>query len=477
MTMSNRVDFNDSAVARAIACIRFRNLWGVSWCFVVLLAVTIAGCSQKSDNNSDSHVAANVNGVEITLREVEALYNRTAAPGTSATVAQDQKRSILSGLVRSELLAQGAVKMKLDRSPEFILAMHEARRQVLAGLAEQNITSSTKPLSPEIIRKIVSENPQYFAGRKLLVYEEVMIPGVDLPLLGALNASANHGASLDQLVDELKSKKVQYRRVKLTQMSDQLQPVIFRVLSGSKPGVPLVARVEDKFAIILLLHSMQSVPLEGAAAEQVAGSMMFARQKNMVIAKRLTELTDEAKINYFGEFAPVVSGKKGARQNIVLPAPDTGRFNLMWSRYLKIGVLLASSYALAMMLLSSSMRLLKGSAWLPRLWPGGSAEVAPLSKFDLPYQPGVLVHWLVTAIAVLSALALGYQFLLIRMELPLWVIITAALTGILSGIAGTYLFVHSPLRQWTRNVKGLPIIFFSLLLLLFVLWTNRFVSI
>jgi EpsD family peptidyl-prolyl cis-trans isomerase len=374
--------------------------------------------------------------------------------------------------VRSELLAQQAVNKKLDRSPEFILAMHEARRQVLAGLAEKSITETVKPLSPENIRKIVSDNPQFFAGRKLLVYEEVMIPGVDLPLLQSLNLSANNGASLDQLIDQLKAKKVQFRRIKLTQTSDRLEPAIFKVLSGSKQGVPLVARVEDKFAIILLLQSMQSMPLEGAAAEQAAGAMVFSRQKNMVLAKKLTELTDAAKIAYFGEFASEVSVKQGVKQKIALPAADPERITATWHRQLKMVALLIISYASVMMLFSASMRLLKGTAWLPRILSASESNAVSASSLDLPYQPGLIAWSFIIGVACLSVFALGYQLFLIWSDLLLWQMIAAVLTGLLSGIAGSYLFVHSPLRLWTRNVRGLPVLFFALLLLISVMVTN-----
>ena len=120
-----------------------------------LFAFVIAGCSPHAGDGSDGRVAAVVNGVEITQREVDFLYQRASAPGASESVKRDQRRSILAGLVRAELLAQQAAKMKLDQSPEFPIALYNARRGVLAGLAEAKIVSTAKPLSQETIQTVV----------------------------------------------------------------------------------------------------------------------------------------------------------------------------------------------------------------------------------------------------------------------------------------------------------------------------------
>ena len=118
-----------------------------SFFYLLLLAFTIVGCSPEPEKKDAGRTAATVNGVEITQREVTSLYERTAAPGVSEEARRNQERAILAGLVRGELLAQKAVAERLDRTPEFVLTLHEARRQVLAGLAEKSMLASLKTLS------------------------------------------------------------------------------------------------------------------------------------------------------------------------------------------------------------------------------------------------------------------------------------------------------------------------------------------
>ena len=79
--------------------------------YLLILAFTVTGCSSRSGDSTADRVAAVVNGVEITQFEVRTLYERTAASGVSKEVEREQKRNILANLVRSELLAQEAVKL------------------------------------------------------------------------------------------------------------------------------------------------------------------------------------------------------------------------------------------------------------------------------------------------------------------------------------------------------------------------------
>ena len=235
-----------------------------SFFYLLLLAFTIAGCSPETEpeKKDAGRVAATVNGVEITQREVTTLYERTAIAGVSDEVRGNQQRAILAGLVRGELLAQKAVSENLDRSPEFVLTMHEARRQVLAGMAEKGMLASIKPLSDEALQGVVKQNPLIFGERKLLVYEQVLMPVVDVPFLQSLNFAAGNGASLSHLVDSIKAKKLQFQQVTQTQSTDQMQPAIARIMSNAKPNVPIVMRVEDKFAMVLMLKSALPIPLE-----------------------------------------------------------------------------------------------------------------------------------------------------------------------------------------------------------------------
>ena len=315
--------------------------------YLLLLAFTIAGCSPEPEKKDAGRIAAVVNGVEITQREVNTLYERTATPGVSEEVRRNQERAILAGLVRGELLAQKAVAEKLDSSPEFVITLHEARRQVLAGMAEKSMLASVKPLSDEALQSVVKQNPLIFGERKLLVYEQVLMPVVDVPFLQSLNDAAGKGASLPQLVDSIKEKNLKFQQVTQTQSTDQMQPAIARILSNAKPNVPILMRVEDKFAMVLMLRSAVPIPLVGEAALQTARNITGAQLRNQEFGKKMKDVVDASKITYFGAYAPGAVAKKGSGQLVPLPTVDTKRVIEKESQTNEVAVAVGAAYTFA----------------------------------------------------------------------------------------------------------------------------------
>lgn len=443
---------------------------------LLLLIVLIAGCSGHSGYDDGGRIAAVVNGAEITRREVDFIYRRSVVPGSDDAVARNRRRNILAGLVRAELLSQQAEKRGLDKSPEFLLAMHDARRRVLAGLEEEKIVSSaSEQVSPEVVRNVISSNPNLFAGRKLLVFEEVLFPEVDVALLESLNASAGKGVSLAQLLDAAKARgKVFLRSVK-TMTSDQLQPAILKVLSVSRPNVPVVIRVQDKFSMILILRSMTAVPVEGDAATVAATRLVQAQQRNMELSKTMNEVLDASKITYFGEFkADSASLKRGEAP---MPTADPSRVAGMQLYRFRLAVSLGIAFMGAMLMLVISKTILAGKVWK---FPLG----LPFKKNDVPVEfnydvfevpPGVKLVLFIVSALVLAAI--GLQLYLAWNELAFWMLSVAVVTGLAAGIGGGRLFALAAIEPWIIRLCWLFVLGFAAMSVVALLVTMRIIFI
>ena len=439
--------------------------------FLLFLAFTIAGCSPHTGNGVDSRVAATVNGVEITQREVNFLYQRTAPQGADESVARNQRRTILAGLVRAELLAQQATNMKLDQSPDFLIAMHDARRRVLAGFAEEEIASTAKQVSLETVKTIIANNPNLFAQRKLLVYDEILIQGVNVPFLQSLNASAAKGASLTALLDMVQAQKIPFRRAVRTLTTDQIEPAIITVLSNARANVPVVIRVEDKFSMILMLHTIVPVPLEGPAAEQTAANLVNNQQRTIAFSNKMKAVVDAAKITYFGEYKPDAPGTKGKLPAVALPTPDPARIQSQFRHQIAGAVSLSVSFTAAMLLLFASKSLLTGTLWLPKLWlaPKRNDPTDKSATFIYhEHRVSLLVQLALFLVAGMSLLAIAYNLLLLWNILALWMIVFSIIAGLFIGKGACHLFVSSGLYLLTekmRKYRWLPIMLFAALLL------------
>ncbi|TLU81959.1 MAG: peptidyl-prolyl cis-trans isomerase, EpsD family [Chlorobium sp.] len=451
-----------------------------SFFIYLFIAFTIAGCSQHTGNDKSGRVAAVVNGVEITQREVDFLYQRTAAPGADSLSAFNQRRSILAGLVRAELLAQQATKMKVDQSPEFVIALHDARRRVLAGLAEEKIASTAKPVSPENVQQIISDNPTFFADRKLLVYEEILVSGVDVPFLQSLNVSASKGASLSQLLDAVKAKAIPFQRATRTLTTDQIDPGLLKVLNTLKPNVPVVARVENKFSMILMLHTALPIPLEGKTAELAAANLANTQQRNVAFSQKMRAVLDGSKITYFGEFKPDAVAPKWKKQVVALPVPDAVRAQEQLMQQAKLAASLVISCTAAMLLFFTAKCILVGKLWLPRLWPAPKLNITSGKSYDYNVYPASRKNKLIVYfIRASSFLPLFYHLSLLWDSIPFWMIPLSLIIGILVGTGVSYLFSLQLLKKWAKKLRWfrwIQIVMFDLLLLTGVFLAQRLIS-
>ena len=458
-----------------------------SFFYLLFLAFTIAGCSSEPEKKDVGRIAATVNGVEITQREVTTLYERSATPGVSEEVRRNQERAILAGLVRGELLAQKAVAEKLDRTPEFLIILHEARRQVLAGLAEKSMLASFKPLPDKALQAVIEQNPLIFGERKLLVYEQVLMPVVDVPFLQSLNDAAGKGAPLSQLVDSIKAKKLQFQQVTQTQSTDQMQPAIARILSNAKPNVPILMRVEDKFAMVLMLKSSVPIPLAGEAALQTARNITSSQIRNQEFGKQMKAVVDASKITYFGAFAPGTAVKKGAGQLVPLPTVDTKMLAEKKSQSIEIALALGVAYTFAILLLTFWMRLFLGKFWQPFMSDKSkkvkSVEVDGHSEdhhvdeiLHTVYKPPFYIQYFLFFIAAGALFSLGYQMMLVWSRTPEWIVALAVLSGLLLGVVFSHIFSFTPVRKLTQNMRFSPILLFSFGVVAAVILTKRLIG-
>ena len=92
----------------------------------------------------------------------------------SPEAAPKIRREILDKLVDQELAVEQAVEKKLDRSPEVLMAIENARREILARAYVEQITASMPKPTVDEAKKYYAENPQLFAERRIYNIQEIV---------------------------------------------------------------------------------------------------------------------------------------------------------------------------------------------------------------------------------------------------------------------------------------------------------------
>jgi len=407
----------------------------------------LTSCTVRNEKNTEGRIAAVVNKVEITNREVEYFVKNNNAYNSDLKNNTTLRRSILKNLVREELLAQEAKKMNAEKESDFAMAMYQAKRKILSSIAEAKIAESAinnNKISPT---SVIDNNPRYFSERKLFVYDEIIIKDVDLPLLESLNVMAESGASLDKLIDELKNNNKVYNRYTKSSTSNQIQPGILQVLSNAKPNIPLVARVEDKFSMIIMLYARIPVPIEGVDAENTAKGILYAKIKNDEISKKMMEIINYSDIKYYGEYAL----DNGIDND--LPKPDKVLLGRVVQRKIYTGLMAFASCVLAINVLTVSKRILKGKLWLPKIWfiSKRNNEIIH-SQYDWKYEAYPIEKLYVFVIASVISITLIAQLYYLWDLLEIFWLIAIYFMAIVVGVFSSQIFRIIKIKNLSNKV-------------------------
>lgn len=475
-----------------------RLAWLVLLITLCWLAST-AHAQQLAAEPSGKRIAAQVNGAEISLAEVDLLYRRSAAPDTPPAAAAAQRRAILEQLVHTELMAQRAVSMGMDTNPDLKVEARLQRRQALARLFEAKAVTLIPGTTAEMVRQTIADNPLVFAQRHAIEFDQVQLAPADKALLKKLDGEAAKGASLERLIEIAQEAGAKPRRVLRKHSTESIPPILARAMLASKPGRPITAILDERSGILLTVRSATPTPLIGQAAEKAAAALLNRQRSRAGLESFRTQFAKTASINYYGEFAagaqPLPADSAALKDETAdATGPETLGLALdaVPLRGTPIALTAASallvlaSVTLAVLLLLTSLRWIRGEFWLPRLrfWRQQtqpellvSTPVAtpPMSDDDAPELPsetlqeaeraGLLGHLFLLSWVGASLALLGWQLFMVWQRLPWWLLSLATLTGLLLGAVASHGFAQSNLRLWQRQrIWWQPLLFGSLLL-------------
>ena len=154
------------------------------------MGVAAAGCNKAEP---DGQVIAIANGEEITLGE---LNEEARARGLPIANNRTLRDSVIRDLVDRKLLVQEALRQKLDRTPEHLLAMRRLNEMLLS---QELITDAQNeaqiPSGPELAQ-FIKAHPRMFDQRVLISVDQIgFAPVADAKLERALAAAT----TLDQV--------------------------------------------------------------------------------------------------------------------------------------------------------------------------------------------------------------------------------------------------------------------------------------
>lgn len=270
------------------------------------VALGLAACGSKEVEKPVGQIAAKVNSGEISVHQLNYVLTRTGASASSPETAPKLRREVLDKLIDQELAVEKAVEKKLDRTPEVLMAIDGARREILARAYLEQITSATSKPTVDEAKKYYSENPQLFSARRIYNLQEIVIPataGVNDELRGMLDS----GKSMEDIANWLKSKDIKFAAGSATRAAEQIPLELLPKIHPLKVGQGLIIQGPQSVTV-MRLAAAQSAPVSEEAALPRIQQFLGNQRASEAAKQELKTLKANAKITYMGEFADRTAG-------------------------------------------------------------------------------------------------------------------------------------------------------------------------
>jgi EpsD family peptidyl-prolyl cis-trans isomerase len=238
-------------------------------------------------------VAAKVNGNEIALVQLgHAIATAPAARG-EATAAPAR---VMDAMIDEELLAQKAVKLKLDRDPRVRASIEAMRTRILAQAYMQHLAVG-ETQDPLKMKAFYRENPALFQERRIYRVLELAVErssGLDAASLATRVPKAK---TLGDVGAWLESQSIEFTLGAGTKAAEEIPMELLPRLASMQDGQ---IEVIDTASTVLVVHLVQSrdAPLDEDQALPLIEKFLRTPEFTKLVAAELKKLRDAADIEY-----------------------------------------------------------------------------------------------------------------------------------------------------------------------------------
>ncbi len=274
---------------------------------VLLLVITGLTACGSDEKKEVGQVAANVNGHEITIYQInQVLAHATGV--TEANLAQ-ARHEILDKLIDQELAVTKATDAKLDRSPEVVMALDAARREILAKAYYEQVANSAVGVESDKVKSYFDDHPALFSNRRIYSMVDIAFKSDDKAVALVKNMVASN-KPMQEIAQALKANGTLFEAHNYNSPAEKLSlemlPSIAK-LSDGQTGVVLAGPVVHVINVI----KSQQAPVTFEVASPMIQKYLSSADKQALVAAEMKRLKDTAKIEYVGEFnkasAPVAA--------------------------------------------------------------------------------------------------------------------------------------------------------------------------
>ena len=278
--------------------------------------LVLGGCDKKPGGQ----VVAVVGNEEITQQELRAEA-ATAGPGATQDF-EAAAPALLQRVIERNLLADYARDQGLDRGPEYVARRRQLEQTLLASLAVRNLAGEPKTPSAADVRKFITDNPTWFAGRERLTLDQLSFPSIDRAQIKALTELP----SMDAIYERLLSQGVKVTRGRAVLDTASIDPFVGKQIVAL-PNGEIFDLTTGGQTFIGTVVARAPNPTPADQTTKAATDALLRSKSGKALADKVAEMRKSTKITYAPAYQPIAqaSGQPAGQPAAKSSAPPSGQ--------------------------------------------------------------------------------------------------------------------------------------------------------
>lgn len=266
----------------------------VKWLAVITMVITLSACGNKegSSETHSSQAVARVNGDEITVHQINNELQR-------ANIKPEQKeaaaKQVVQGLIDRQIIVQEAMKAKLDRNPQVLQALENAKAQILAqAYIEQKVAQTAKPTAAEVAA-YRNQHPLIFANRKVYLMDEIMLPADAYS--DELKTEVDAAKTMEEINALLNKRNIKFRRTQAAHAAETLPQQLLDQLSKMKVSDIIFVRAKET-NLIARINEVKDAPVAEKDSTPLIERILLGTKRKAAAETEMKNLRTAAKVVY-----------------------------------------------------------------------------------------------------------------------------------------------------------------------------------
>ena len=270
-------------------------IFAISCATVTLLA----SCDKKgAENNGEVKLGQSivrVNDDEITIHQLNLELQRANIQPAQQEVASKQ---IVKSLIDRQILVQEAAKAKLDRNPNIMQAVENAKAQILAQAYLESKVPAVTPTDAEVIA-YRSQHPEIFSNRKVYVMDELTFV-VDKANVQSVQALSQVAKTVEDVTAWLDTHQIKYSRANAAHAAETVPKELLEKFTKMVVGDLIFINGNGR-TLVGRMSEIKDMPISDADAKPLVERILAGEKRKAAAESEMARLRASAKIEFLNK--------------------------------------------------------------------------------------------------------------------------------------------------------------------------------